>query len=106
MLAELSYPHAFYLVQDVRVPDIRFASLVYLPCLRVPIAHLRQNKPFPLLYLGHAQIIRVRALSSCGYNCSFHVERCHALERLRFTFTAKGKLQTQVENFSEWKISR
>ena len=24
----------------------------------VPIALLRQNKPFPLLYLGHAQIIR------------------------------------------------
>ena len=23
----------------------------------MPIAHLRQNKPFPLLYLGHAQII-------------------------------------------------
>ena len=23
----------------------------------MPIAHLRQSKPFPLLYLGHAQII-------------------------------------------------
>ena len=28
------------------------------------------------------------------------------LERLRFTFTANGKRQTQVENFSEKKISR
>ena len=34
MLAELSYPHASYLVQDVRMADIRLASLVYLPCLR------------------------------------------------------------------------
>ena len=30
---------------------------------------------------------------------------CWLLERLRFTFTANGKRQTQVENFSEWKIS-
>ena len=28
------------------------------------------------------------------------------LERLRFTFTANGKRQIQVENFSEYKISR
>ena len=28
------------------------------------------------------------------------------LERLRFTFTANGKRQTQVEHFSEQKISR
>ena len=32
--AELSFPHASYLVQDVRMTDIRLASLVYLPCLR------------------------------------------------------------------------
>ena len=32
--AELSFPHASYLVQDVRMADIRLASLVYLPCLR------------------------------------------------------------------------
>ena len=61
MLAALSFPHASYLVQDVCMADIRLSSLVYLPCLRytycVPIAHLRQNKPLPLLYLGHAQII-------------------------------------------------
>ena len=32
--AELSFPHAPYIVQDVRMTDIRLASLVYLPCLR------------------------------------------------------------------------
>ena len=33
-IAELSFPHASCLVQDVRMADIRLASLVYLPCLR------------------------------------------------------------------------
>ena len=33
-----------------------FTCLVYISTYYVPIAHLRQNKPFPLLYLGHAQI--------------------------------------------------
>ena len=52
----------YVVLNDVRIADIRLASLVYLfvyvstNC--VPIAHLRQNKPFPLLYSGHAQIIR------------------------------------------------
>ena len=52
----------YVVLNDVRIADIRLASLVYLfvyvstNC--VPIAHLRQNKPFPLLYLGHTQIIR------------------------------------------------
>ena len=27
--------------------------------------------------------------------------RKHIIERLRFTFTANGKIQTQAENFSE-----
>ena len=51
----------YVVLNDVRIADIRLASLVYLfvyvstNC--VPIAHLRQTKPFPLLYLGHAQII-------------------------------------------------
>ena len=36
--------------------DIRLASPVYVGTYCVPIAHLRQNKLFPLLYLGHAQI--------------------------------------------------
>ena len=50
----------YVVLNDVRIADIRLVSLVYLfvyvstNC--VPIAHLRQNKPFPLLYLGHAQI--------------------------------------------------
>ena len=34
-----------------------FTCLVYVSTYCVPLAHLRQNKPFPLLYLGHAQII-------------------------------------------------
>ena len=38
--------------------DFRLASLVYVSTYCVPIALLRQNKPFQLLYLGHAQIIR------------------------------------------------
>ena len=33
-----------------------FTCLVYVSTYCVPIAHLRQNKTFPLLYLGHAQI--------------------------------------------------
>ena len=33
-----------------------FTCLVYVSTYCVPIAHLRQNKPFSLLYLGHAQI--------------------------------------------------
>ena len=50
------------LLIDVRMADIRLASLAYfLAYVRtccVPIALLRQNKPFRLLYLGHAQIIK------------------------------------------------
>ena len=50
----------YVVLNDVRTADIRLASLVYLPvCVStycVPIALLCQNKPFPLLYLGHAQI--------------------------------------------------
>ena len=70
MQAELSFPHASYRVEDVRMTDIRLASLrlftclVYVSTYCVPIAHLRQNKPFPLLYLGHAQIkIHARQLT-------------------------------------------
>ena len=50
----------YVVLNDVRMADIRLASLVYLlvyvSTYCVPIALLRQNKPFPLLYLGHAQI--------------------------------------------------
>ena len=35
-----------------------FTLLVYVCTYCVPIARLGQNKPFPLLYLGHAQIMR------------------------------------------------
>ena len=65
----------YVVLNDVRMAYIRLASLVYLlvyvSTYCVPIAHLRQNKPFPLLYLGHAQIMTSRKLaegqlSSCG----------------------------------------
>ena len=50
------------MLNGVRMADTRLASLVYLlvyvSTYWVPIALLRQNKPFPLLYLGHAQIKR------------------------------------------------
>ena len=43
-------------LNDVRMADIRLTSLVYLlvyfSTYCVPIAHLRQNKPFTLLYFG------------------------------------------------------
>ena len=46
-----------------RRQDILLASLVYVSTHWVPIALLRQNKPFPLLYLGHAQIISIGSTS-------------------------------------------
>ena len=57
----------YVVLNDVRIADIRLASLVhlfvYVSTNCVPIAHLRQNKPFPLLYLGHAQIISIGSTS-------------------------------------------
>ena len=54
----------YVVLNDVRMADIRLVSLVYLlvyvSTYCVPIALLFQNKPFPLLYLGHAQIMRDR----------------------------------------------
>ena len=51
----------YLVLNDVRMAEIRLASLVYLliyvSTYCVAIALLRQSKPFPLLYLGHAQII-------------------------------------------------
>ena len=51
----------YVLLNDVRMADIHLASLsyllVYVSTFCVLIALLRQNKPFPLLYLGHAKII-------------------------------------------------
>ena len=51
----------YVVLKGVHMADILLASLVsLLVCVNtywVPIALLRQNKPFPLLYLGHAQII-------------------------------------------------
>ena len=46
----------YEVLNNVRMADIRLASLVYVSTYCVPIAlqrTSRQNKPFPLLYLGH-----------------------------------------------------
>ena len=71
----------YVVLSDVRMADIRFASLVYLlvyvSTYCVPIALLRQNKPFRLLYLGHAQITSVMHVQSCYFadqnHCFFGV---------------------------------
>ena len=51
----------YVVLNDVRMAEICLASLaylvVYVSTYCVPIALLRQSKPFPLLYLGRAQII-------------------------------------------------
>ena len=51
----------YVVLNDVRMAEIPLASLVYLlvyvSTYCVPIALWRQSKPFPLLYLGRAQII-------------------------------------------------
>ena len=43
----------YEVINNVRMADIRLASLVYVSTYCVPFALFRQNKPFPLLYLGH-----------------------------------------------------
>ena len=51
----------YVVLNDVRMAEIRLGSLVYLlvyvSTYCVAIALLRQSRPFPLLYLGHAQIL-------------------------------------------------
>ena len=52
----------YVVLNSVRMADIIFAllrlftCLIYVSTYCVPIALLCQNKPFRLLYLGHAQI--------------------------------------------------
>ena len=48
----------YVVLNDVRMADIRLALLVYVSTYCIPIELLRQNKPFRLLYLGHAKIKR------------------------------------------------
>ena len=69
----------YVVLNDVRMAYIRLSPLVYLlvyvSTYCVPIAHLRQNKPFPLLYLGQAQIIihqRIDLKRSSTYRCPFY----------------------------------
>ena len=53
----------YVVLNDVRMADIRLSSLVYLlvyvSTYCVTIAHLRQNKPFSLLYLDHAETMHL-----------------------------------------------
>ena len=62
----------YVVLNDVRMADIRLSSLVYLfvhvSTYCVPIALLRQNKPFRLLYLGHAQIMSLVPLGTDAGN--------------------------------------
>ena len=46
----------YVVLNDARLAYIHLASLVNVSTYCVPIAHLRQNKPFPLLYSGHTQV--------------------------------------------------
>ena len=62
----------YLVLNHVCMADIRLASLVYLlvyvSTYCVPIALLRQNKPFRLLYLGHAQIMSLVPLGTDAGN--------------------------------------
>ena len=62
----------------------------------MPTAHLRQNKPFPLLYLGHAQIKSVNEAE---------VEEVHVEENLAAPTTKRNDVG--VFKFNEkWKDGR
>ena len=76
--------------------DIRLASLVYVSTYCVPIALLRQNKPFLLLYLGHAQIIK-RYLQSWN-------QRTWGV--LSFCQENAKKLSRKIPNFVHITITR
>ena len=54
----------YVVLNDIRTADIPLAYLVYASTYCVPTALLRRNKPFRLLYLGHAQIVKGVELSS------------------------------------------
>ena len=62
----------YVVLNDVYMADIRLASpvylLVYVSTYCVPIALLRQNKPFRLLYLGHVQIMSLVPLGTNAGN--------------------------------------
>ena len=69
----------YVVLNDVRMAYIRLSSVVYLlvyvSTYCVPIARLCQNKPFPLLCLGHTQIIihqRIDLKRSSTYRCPFY----------------------------------
>ena len=74
-----------------------FTCLVYLSTYYMPIAHLRQNKPFQLLYLGHAQIKSKNKVkkydSKRGHQA--HREQEHQHERKKETEKERGKDKTR-----------
>ena len=84
----------YVVLNDVRMADIRLASLVYLlvyvSTYCVPIALLRQNKLFPLLCLGHAQIIIMFSV----------IATLHTKKHLRF-YSTHNKTNNTKSNYSE-----
>ena len=94
----------YVVLNDVRMADIRLASLVYLlvyvSTYCVPIAHLRQNKPFPLLYLGHVQIKNFRTLSLNSEGMLFGTDNFYFI---LITFSFKSELVlTGAHQMDSW----
>ena len=100
----------YVVLNDVRMADIRVPSLVnllvYVSTYCEPIALLRQDKPFRILYLGHAQIITEHSFlhtpKNDQYQMADHLGKTDDkktpafLETLSTTTssTKKGKLET------------
>ena len=105
----------YVVLSDVRMAYIRLASLVYLlvyvSTYCVPIAHFRQNKPFPLLYLGHAQLeINQQGRRSAYILCTVRKlnrfkRRC--LKQYKFIYTYVSlHLADIYQNFQSHKEKR
>ena len=73
-----------------------FTRLVYVSTYCVPIAHLRQNKPFPLLYLGHAQII-TKVDISCIITCNSGPYYSNFITCIRIYNAKKKKFLNEFE---------
>ena len=78
-MGSTTFRHAFYLVRDVRVADIRVAWLVYLACLRShilrPYCNL-ESKQANSIYLGDAQINIVMERQSVEAQGAHTICRC------------------------------
>ena len=76
----LKYEYEYVVLNDVRMADIRLASprlftcLVYVSTYCMPIALLRQNKPFRLLFFGPTEtqvwiVIRAAYETKQNFQC-------------------------------------